>query len=47
MARPQPTVLLEVEDDKNNTWQVLEGEETYLITYQGKGILLGCTGVDF
>lgn len=38
MARPEPTVLLEQEDDKQNTWQVLEGFETFLITYKGRPV---------
>lgn len=38
MARPQPRVIEELEDIDGNTWQVLEGDETYLITYQGKPV---------
>lgn len=38
MARPSPTVLLEHEQDDSTTWQVLEGFETFLITYQGRPV---------
>lgn len=38
MSRPQPTVLLEHEDDNLSTWQVLEGEQTYLVTYKGQPV---------
>lgn len=38
MSRPQPRVLLEAEDDKLNTWQVLEGDQTFLITFKGQPV---------
>ena len=38
MSRPQPRIMLEAEDDKLNTWQVLEGDQTFLITYQGQPV---------
>lgn len=38
MARPQPRVLLEAEQDDHAVWQILEGDETFLITYQGRPV---------
>jgi hypothetical protein len=38
MTRPAPTVLLEQEDELGNYWQILEGEETYLVTYKGQPV---------
>jgi len=38
MARPQPKIILEQEQDDLSTWQVLEGLETFLITYQGQPV---------
>lgn len=38
MARPQPRVLLEQDQDDMSTWQVLEGDQTYLITYKGNPV---------
>jgi len=36
MARPQPRILLEQEQEDSTVWQVLEGDETFLITYKGR-----------
>jgi hypothetical protein len=38
MSRPQPRILLEQDDDRLNTWQILEGDQTFLITYQGQPV---------
>jgi len=38
MARPQPRIMLEQEQDDLTTWQVLEGDQTFLITYQGQPV---------
>jgi hypothetical protein len=38
MARPEPRVMLEAEQDDLSTWQVLEGDQTFLITYKGQPV---------
>ena len=38
MSRPEPTVILEQEQLDGYIWQVLEGDETYLITYKGRPV---------
>lgn len=38
MARPQPRVLLQQDLDDLSTWQILEGDQTYLITYRGNPV---------
>jgi hypothetical protein len=38
MARPDPTIILEQEQDNNDVWQILEAEQTYVITYKGQPV---------
>lgn len=35
MARPKPTILLTIELDDRTTWDILQAESCYVITYQG------------
>jgi len=36
MARPEPKIVAEQEQDSGDVWQILEAEKTYVITYQGQ-----------
>ncbi len=38
MARPDPTIILEQEQDNDDVWQILEAEQTYVITYKGQPV---------
>lgn len=38
MARPNPKIVAEQEQDTGDVWQVLEAEQTYVITYKGRPI---------
>ena len=38
MARPDPTIILEQEQDNNDVWQILQADQTYVITYKGQPI---------
>jgi hypothetical protein len=38
MARPEPTIIAEQEQDNNDVWQILEAEQTYVITYKGQPV---------
>ncbi len=36
MARPEPKILIEQEQDNGDVWQILEANATYVITYKGQ-----------
>lgn len=36
MARPEPKIVVEQEQDDGQVWQILEAEKTYVITYKGQ-----------
>jgi len=38
MARPKPEIILSQEQANGDVWQILEAEDTYVITYKGKGV---------
>lgn len=38
MARPEPKILIEQEQDNGNIWQAIACLQTYVITYQGRPI---------
>jgi hypothetical protein len=38
MARPEPKILLAAEQDNDDVWQILEAEQTYVITYKGQPV---------
>lgn len=37
-GRPGPQVILEQEQDNGQIWQILEGEQMYVILYKGKPV---------
>lgn len=36
MARPKPEIIKSQEQHNGDVWQILEAEDTYVITYKGK-----------
>lgn len=38
MARPNPTIILEQEQDNSDVWQILQADQTYVITYRGQPV---------
>lgn len=38
MARPEPTIIKEQEQDDGHIWQIIEAEKTYIITYKGQPV---------
>lgn len=36
MARPGPQIILSIEDDNGNQWDILQADNQYAITYQGQ-----------
>jgi len=38
MSRPGPNILLEQEQDNSDVWQILQADQTYVITYKGQPV---------
>ena len=38
MSRPTPKILLEQAQDNMDVWQILQADQTYVITYRGQPI---------
>jgi hypothetical protein len=38
MARPDPIIILEQAQDNSDVWQILQADQTFVITYKGQPI---------
>lgn len=38
MARPEPKIVAEQEQDTGDVWQILQADQTYVITYKGEPV---------